>query len=55
MFKSPRRKTCFCYLKNFENLAKIVIFKIKNVHTWMTTNDNIAFLGLITSTNLNVN
>ena len=43
---------------NFKNLANIVIFKMKNIHIWMfvkTTNDNITFLGLIISTNVDSN
>ena len=43
---------------NVKNLARIVIFKIKNIHIWMsvkTTNDNITFLGFVISTNIDSN
>ena len=57
--KVTKKKDLFSFFwYNFKNLAKIVIFKIKNIHIWMfvkTTNDNIIFLGLIISTNVDSN
>ena len=54
--KVTNKKDLFWFFGyNFKNLAKIVIFKIKNIHIWIfvkTTNDNIIFLELTISTNL---
>ena len=58
--KVTKKKYLFLFFGyNFKNLAKIVIFKISNIHIWVlvntTTNDNITFLGLVISTNVDSN
>ena len=45
--KVTKKKDLFLFFgDDFQNLVKVVIFKIKNIHIWMfvkTTNDNITF------------
>ena len=56
--KFTKKKDLFSFFGyNFENLAKLVIFKIKSIHIWMfvkTTNGNIIQL-VSYSTNVDSN
>ena len=56
--KVNKKKDLFSFFQyNFKNLAMIVIFKIKNINVLMsvkTTNDNITFLELIISANVDL-
>ena len=45
--KATKKKDLLSFFGyNFKNLAKIIIFRIKNIHIWVivkTTSDNIIF------------